>query len=612
MNSTLTQLLRPGGGITMNNTLIRLLKLAAPIRGWMALAALVGSLTVASGIGLMATSAYLISAAALHPSVAALQVAIVGVRFFGIARGVFRYLERMVSHRATFRLLSNLRVWFYTALEPLMPARLLTDKDGRVEGLRSGDLLRRVVADIDVLQNFYIRIVAPPVVAVIIGLGMWALLGAFGGIFALIYCICFLLASIAVPLLTHLLSKRLGQELVETRAELHTQLVDRIQGLADLVAFGQEEQQAQELAMLNTRLNRMQMAMAQISGLQGSLSNFLMNLTAWAMLLAAIPIISTGHLNGVFLAVIVLSTLASFEILLPLPGAFQQLGGSLTAAQRLFTIVDAPPAIQDPITPSPQPTGHTFEIKQLGFRYEATEPEVLKNITLTLPEGQCLAIIGPSGSGKSTLTRLLLRFWDYQEGQILLGGHELKAYQQEDLYRMISVVEQDTHLFNTTIRENLLIARSDATEEELILACQQAQLHDFVQTLPSGYHTQVGEQGLRLSGGERQRVAIARAFLKNAPILFLDEPTVNLDAVTERAILQALRVLCQGRTTLMIAHRLTELDMADEIVVLQNGQIIERGKQEQLLNAHGLYWQMHQQQYTTLRKLDDSTNKKVS
>lgn len=584
---------------TTNGTFKRLLDLALPMKNWMLLAALLGSFTVASGIGLMATSAYLISAAALHPSVAALEVAIVGVRFFGIARGTFRYLERMVSHRATFSLLSNLRSWFYNAIEPLMPARLLAyEHGGQVQELRSGDLLRRVVADIDILQNFYIRIVAPPLVAALIGCAMWIFLGAFGGIYGLIFLTFFLLSSIAVPLLSHLLGQKPGEQLVTTRATLHTQLVDSIQGMADLVAFGQEEEQVRQVQMLNAQLKRMQMTMAHVSGLQNTLSNLFMNMTTWVILLAAIPSIQSGHLNGVFLALLVLATLASFEIVLPLPGAFQQIGGSLAAARRLFEIVDAQPAVTDPTTASPTPTEYTLSVEHINFRYRPEEPYVLQDIQFLLPQGQCIAIVGSSGSGKSTLTRLLLRFWDYQEGSIRLGGHELRAFQQEDLYKLVSVVEQDTHLFNTTIRENLLLARPGATTEEIIQAAKQAQLHDFVQTLPHGYDTQVGEQGLRLSGGERQRIAIARAFLKDAPLLILDEPTVNLDAITEQAILQAVRTLRQGRTTIMVAHRLAELDMADEILVMQAGRIVERGKEYELLQMRGNYWRMWQRQKT--------------
>lgn len=574
---------------------LRLLEQALPVKNWMFLAALLGTLTVTSGIGLAATSAYLISAAALHPSVATLQVAIVGVRFFGIGRGIFRYLERLASHKATFRLLANLRVWFYSALEPLLPARVIASEQG-TEGLRSGDLLRRAVADIDLLQNFYIRIVAPPVVAAFIGLAMWGFLGAFGTAFGLTFILFFLMASVGVPLLTHLLSQRVGVEVVETRAELHAQLVDSVQGIADLIAFGQEEHQQEQIQRLNTRLSRLQMAMAQISGMQSSLTNLLMNLMTWTMLLVAIPLIGTGHFNPIFLALVVLATMASFEVVLPLAGAFQQIGSSLQAARRLFEIVDAEPSVHEPTSPSPEPQDYSIGIENLYFCYTDTEPAVLQDITFTLPQKHFIAIVGPSGSGKSTLIHLLLRYWDYQQGHIQIGRHELYHYKQEDLYKLVSVIEQDTHLFNTSIRENLMLARPEATVAEMEEAARLAQIHDFVLTLPKGYDTQVGEQGLRLSGGERQRIAIARAFLKDAPILLLDEPTVNLDAISERKVLQALRKLAAERTTIMVTHRLIELDMADEILVLHAGKVVERGKHAQLLQSEGLYWHMWKQQ----------------
>ncbi len=582
----------------MNSTFRRLLSLAWPIKNWMVLAALLGVLTVLSGIGLLATSAYLISVAALHPSVAALSIAIVGVRFFGIARGVFRYSERLTSHRATFRLLADLRVWFYRALEPLVPARLFTASDGGTRALRSGDILRRAVSDIDMLQNFYIRVLAPPMIAALVAIAMWIFLGAFGAVFGLVFIAFFLLSSVCVPWLAYRLGRVVSGQMVTTRADLQVQLVDSVQGIADLVAFGQEQRQVDEIQSLNKKLNRLQMTTAFISGLQGSLINLLENLTAWTMLLVALPLVVHGQFNGVFLALLVLSALASFEIVSPLPATFQQVGGNLKAAQRLFEIVDARPVVQDSQQVSPEPQDYSIEVEHLTFRYSPEEPAVLHDINLSLRPGHSLAVVGPSGSGKSTLAHLLLRYWDYQQGCIRFGSHDLRAYRQEDLYKYVSVIEQDTHLFNTTIRENLRLARSEATEEEMIEASKQAHLHDFVQTLPQGYDTQVGEQGLRLSGGERQRVAIARAFLKNAPVLILDEPTVNLDAINEQAILQALDKLRRDRTTFIITHRLTAMEIADEILVLQAGCVAEHGTHQNLLQCEGSYWHMWQQQHS--------------
>lgn len=580
----------------MSKTFWRVLQLAQPMKNGMLLAVLLGTLTVGSGVALLATSAYLISGAALHPSIAALGVAIVGVRFFSIARGVFRYLERLTSHRATFRLLADLRTWVYQAMEPLVPARLLEYAHGEIHELKSGDLLRRIVVDVETLQQVYLRIVAPPVVAALIGVGMWFFLGAFGGIFALTYLSLFLLSSVGVPLLSYLLGKKIGRDMVTTRAKLHTQLLESLQGMADLSAYNQEQQQVKHIQSLTVTLNALQMKMARISGIQGALSNLFMNLTAWTTLLVAIPIIHAGRMPGVLLALLVLATIASFEAVLPLPAAFQQMGSSLEAAKRLFEIVDMQPALPSTAAPSPTPDDYTLTMQHVHFRYQDGEPDVLSDITFTVPHGHCLAIVGPSGAGKSTLMHLLLRFWDCQRGQVMLGRHDLRCYQPDDLYTTISVVEQETYLFNTTIRENLLLARPGATDEELVTAVQRAQLHEFVQSLPDGYETRIGEQGLRLSGGERQRIALARAFVKDTPLLVLDEPTVHLDAITERAILQSLRALRRNRTIVMVTHRLAELDMADEILVLQEGCIVERGTHDKLLQLKGRYWRMWQEQ----------------
>src|SRR5215472_5965761 len=347
----------------MSKTFWRVLQLVQPMKNGMLLAILLGLLTVVSGIALLATSAYLISAAALHPSIAALGVAIVGVRFFGIARGVFRYLEHLVSHRATFRLLADLRVWLYRALEPLIPARLLDyahNAQGEVHILKSGDVLRRIVSDVETLQNIYLRVVAPPVVAALIALGMWLFLGAFGTAFVLPYFVLFLLSGAGIPWLSHVLSGNIGKRIVTSRATLHVQLVESIQGMADLVAYTQEVQQVERIQSLTATLNAMQMTMAHISGVQGSLSNLFMNLTSWIMLLVAIPLVRAGHMPGVFLALLVLAALASFEAVLPLPAAFQQVGSSLEAARRLFEITDMQPAIPPTADSSPIPDDHTL------------------------------------------------------------------------------------------------------------------------------------------------------------------------------------------------------------------------------------------------------------
>ncbi len=601
----------------------------------MSLAALLGFATIASGIGLMTASAYIIARAATQPSIADLQVAIVGVRFFGIARGVFRYLERLVSHQVNFRLLARLRVWFYKALEPLAPARLTQ--------YRSGDILSRIVADVETLEHIYVRVIAPPVVAVLVAALMWFFMGSFDPRLAVTLMIFLALAGLGVPLITRVLSRGPGWRLVNLRSDLNAALVDGVQGVAELLAFGAEERQQARVAALSRELATLQERMAWISNLGGSLTGLLMNLATLAVLMVAIPLVAAGELDGVALAVLALAVIASFEAVAPLPTAAQYLESSLEAGRRLFDIVDAEPEVHDPPTLIPSPAlrecfessserantqvrpyiykglvgadlrvcphqdlpkyslrDYSLRLKDVRFRYEAGGPAALDGISFSLPQGGSLAVVGPSGAGKSTLVNLLLRFWEYDEGEITLGGHELHAYQGEELRQMMGVVSQHTHLFNATVRDNLLLARPDASQADLERVARQAQVHDFVESLPEGYDTYIGEQGLKLSSGQRQRLAIARALLKDAPILILDEPTANLDSLTERQVMRSIQALMAGRTTLIISHRLAGLETVDEIVVLRAGRIVERGAHHELWQMGGFYRRMWELQHHPL------------
>ncbi len=579
----------PGG-----STLVRLIRLAAPFWHGILLATLLGFATVVSGVGLMTTSAYLIARAALQPSIAELQVAIVGVRFFGIARGLFRYLERNVSHQLNFRLLARLRVWLYRALEPLAPAGLVQH--------RSGDLLSRIVADIETLENLYVRVLAPPLVAALVGAAMTLFIEGFGGTLAVVLLVALGLGGLGLPLLAQGLGRPGGREAVRARAELNWALVDGVQGAADLLAFGAETAQQQRIRMLGRRLAHLQRRAASLGGLQEALSGLLMNLATLAVLAIAVPLVRAGSLDGVSLAVLVLAVISSFEAVLPLPLAFQHLESNLAAGRRLFEIVDTEPVVQDPLAPKPVPRPlPVLRVQDLTFRYGPDLRPALEALSFILPPGGRLALVGPSGAGKSTLINLLLRFWGYREGSIRLGEVEIRELNQDQLRESIGVVSQHTHLFAGTVRENLLMARPEAPEEELIRAARRAHLHDFVLSLPQGYDTWVGEQGMRLSGGERQRIAIARAILQDAPLLMLDEPTANLDAITERQIMAELSEVMEGRTTLLITHRLVGLEAMDEILVLRAGRVVERGRHHDLMQLGGLYSRMWELQRQILR-----------
>jgi len=556
---------------------------------------LLGAATVGSGMALLGVAAWLISAAALGPSVAELQVAIVGVRFFGIARGVLRYLERYVSHQTTFKLLAELRVWFYWTIEPLAPAGLLD--------YRSGDLLSRAVADIETLEQFFLRAVAPPAVALLTAVGVVAFMAGYDLRLAAVLVLFLLLGGGLAPWLMRALARAAGGRLVELRTKLNTLLVDAVQGMADLLAYGQSDRVERQVKGLGRDQAAVEGRMAWLDGLQTGLTTLFTHLGAWAVLALAIPLVSGGQIEGVVLATLALVATASFEAIGPLPAAAQYVEKSLAAARRIFEFENMAPAARDPSKPRLPSSRHDLVVDGVTFRYQPDAPPALQGVSFELREGGRTAIVGPSGAGKTTLVNLLLRFWDPQAGTITIGGVDIRQLSQSDLRRMMSVVSQQTYLFSASIRENLLIARPEASQAEVEAAADEAQVREFIESLPDSYETWVGEHGLRLSGGERQRLALARALLKDASILVLDEPTANLDAVTERQVLRAIEGLARKRTTLTITHRLVGLEGMDEIVVLAGGRAVERGRLEELLARDGYFRKMKQVQEQALAEV---------
>ena len=564
--------------------LVRLLGFLGAHRWQVTFAVVLGIGTMASNVGLLSVAAYLIAAAALQYGLSQLTLPMFLVQIFGISRAAFRYLERLVSHNVTFKLLADLRTWLYGRLEPLSPARLLEH--------RSGDLLTRIVKDVEELENIYLRAFSPVVVAVAISALTFVALYVFDPTLAFVALGFLALAGVGVPLLVGLLARRLGRRELELRAELGVQVVDGVQGVQDLLALGRGPDQQRKISDLDQKLGRVQKRMASVGGLQNALNDLTMNLAMVTILILAIPLVNESSIPAVYLAFLALLTLGSFEAVQPLGTAFQFLGRSLGAGERLFEIADAEPQIVDPDDPLPPPIDHTLEFDRVGFRYREDEPPVIEEISFKVEPGNRVAIVGPSGSGKSTLANLALRFWDPTHGEVRLGGHDVRGYAQEDLRRAVGVVAQGTHLFNETLRDNLLLARPGATDSEVESALERAQLIEFVRRLPQGLATPLGEQGLRLSGGERQRLAIARALLEDAPVLILDEPTANLDPATEHELLAALYEPAPDRATLAITHRLVHMEQMDEILVLDRGRIVERGTHAELLEANGLYKRM--------------------
>ena len=536
----------------------RLLTILRTERGWMLLATLLGLATVISGVGLLMTSAWLLATAALQPSIAALSVAIVGVRFFGISRGIFRYLERLVSHEVTFRLLARLRVWFFRAVEPLAPARLA--------GTRSGDLLARVVADVESLEHVYARLLAPPLVALLTALlcawffGRWDARLAwalFGTLFA---------GGVVLPLAMQVAGKRLGARLVAVRAEMSVAAVDGVQGLADLLIYGRAAAQQEKIGVLNGEWTRLQRRLTQLNGLGEALLGLCQAAAVVALFALAAPLVTRGALDGIMLAVLTLGVMACFEAVAPLPQSFQNWEQQRQAAQRVFAIADELPAVPAPVQALPLPGARDLAFDNVSFRYASGDGFVLRNFSLNIAPGERIAILGPSGSGKSTLANLLVRFWDVTEGAIRLGGRDLRELEPHDLPRVITVVPQQPWLMGATLRENLRLAKPTATDAELLQALAAVKLTEFVEALPEKLGTWLGDQGLQLSGGQRRRLALAQALLRATPVVVFDEPTADLDPSTECDIMEMLWSLAPARTVIIITHRPVALDRATQIV----------------------------------------------
>jgi len=547
--------------------LVRISRLARPHAGMLALGILLGALAIAAGIGLMATSGYLISRAALQPPILALGVAIVGVRFFGISRGVLRYLERLVSHDAALRALVTLRVRLFERLEPLVPAAL--------PGVRTGDLLGRFVADVDTLQALYLRVIGPAAIAVVAG----AIAVAVGAIalpaagFAL--AVALTVAGIAVPLGGSALTRAAVRREAPARAALTADLLDALAAAPELVAYGAATEAAARIDAADRALNRDRRRTALVAAVSEGAVTALAGLAAVAVLAVATPAVRDGALPGVELAMLALLALAAFEAVRPLPAAAEQATATSAAARRVLDLTDRKAPVRDPAAPRPPTRVGHVSVRDVSMRYAPDGPLVVDGVDLELPPGALVALVGPSGSGKTTIANLLVRFRDPDGGAILLEGHDLREYAQADVRRVIGLAGQDAHLFPTSIRENLRIARPEATDEELADALRRARAWSWVASLPDGLDTHVGEDGARVSGGQRQRLALARALLADVRLLVLDEPDAHLDESTADGLvadlLDAARVA--GLGILLITHRPVPAGLVDRIVVLRDGRI---------------------------------------
>ncbi|ATL84066.1 thiol reductant ABC exporter subunit CydD [Streptomyces malaysiensis] len=556
-------------------------------RGRFGLALLLGSLALLSAVGLMAVSGWLISRAAQQPPVLYLMVAVTATRAFGIGRAVFRYAERLVSHDAVLRVLAVLRVAVYRRLERLAPAGL-----GRT---RRGDLLSRLVADVDAVQDYFLRWLLPVGTALIVGAASvgfltWVLPEA-GAVLAA----GLLVAGVVVPAVSGALARRAERRLAPARGALSAQVVDLLAGAAELTVAGALPRRLDEVRRADGALTRIARRTAAAAGTGAGLSALVCGLTVAAAAWVGVPAVADGRIHGVWLAVVVLTPLAAFEAVAGLPLAVQHRQRVRRAAERVYEVLDEPLPVREPDearreeAPS---TPYPLVLRGITARHPGQSAPALDGFGLELRPGRRVAVVGPSGAGKSTLAQVLLRFLDPEGGTYTLAGRNAAALDGDAVRRLVGLCAQDAHVFDSSLRENLRLARPGASDDELRSALAGARLLDWVDGLPDGLDTLVGEQGARLSGGQRQRLALARALLAEFPVLVLDEPAEHLDLPTADALTADLLSATRGRTTVLITHRLAGLAAVDEVIVLDGGRAVQRGTYEELASADGPFRRM--------------------
>ncbi|MFE7230237.1 thiol reductant ABC exporter subunit CydD [Streptomyces sp. NPDC057596] len=560
--------------------LARVRAMSGPRRGRLALALLLGSLALGSAVGLMATSGWLISRASQQPPVLYLMVAVTATRAFGIGRAVFRYAERLVSHDAVLRMLADTRVAVYRRLERLAPAGL--------RRMRRGDLLTRLVADVDALQDYWLRWLLPAGAALTVSAASVAftawLLPEAGAVLAA----GLLAAGAGVPLVAVAVARRAEHRLAPARGALATRVTELLTGTAELTVAGALPARITETRRADRLLTRIASRAATATALGDGLTALISGLTVAATALVGAQAVADGRLGGVTMAVVVLTPLAAFEAVLGMPLAVRYRHRVHRSAERVYEVLDAPEPVREPERPRPAPASpFPLAVRNLTARYAGQDRAALAGLDLTLQQGHRVAVVGPSGSGKTTLAQVLLRFLDAETGTYTLGGVDAHAVDGDDVRRLVGLCAQDAHLFDSSVRENLLLAKKDATEAELRDALARARLLGWVDALPDGLDTLVGEHGARLSGGQRQRLALARALLADFPVLVLDEPAEHLDLATADALTADLLAATEGRTTLLITHRLAGLAAVDEVIVLDEGRVVQRGPYTELAALPG-------------------------
>jgi thiol reductant ABC exporter CydC subunit len=548
-----------------------------PWKGKLTLTFTLGVLRVIAFIGVGVLSALIVLALKHHEPYAGLAIALAATAPLS---GVLHWLESWMAHDMAFRLLAEMRIDAFRKLDALAPAYLVRR--------RTGDLMALATHDIELVEYFFAHTVAPAFVAILVPAAVIAALATANGWLALTL-VPFLIAAGLSPFLLRKRVDKLGSQAREAAGELGAFAVDSVQGLGEIVAFQQESRRGDRLNELSQRHIDLRLPFFRELTMQHAILEVLIGLGGLSIVVTGAVLSANGVIDPGLLPLLTILAMAAFLPVSEIAQIGRQLADTLGATRRVYALANEPIPVTDGPGVPLQDGPAALALEKVSFTYPGQTRRALSDVSFTIPAGKTVALVGTSGAGKTTTAQLLMRFWDPDNGRITLNGADLKAYKLDELRKMIALVAQDTYLFNDTLRANILIARPDASETELQAAIRHASLAELVATLPDGLDSPVGERGTSLSGGQRQRVAIARAFLKDAPILILDEATSHLDAVNEQAVRRALDLLQTDRTTIVIAHRLSTVRDADQIVVLDQGRVAEVGTHSALVMKGGLY-----------------------
>lgn len=571
--------------------MLRLMLLVKPLGGIMILAIVAGLVGNLAASAITILGAYGLWSVLRENSGSMLNIIFTALIICALLRGVLRYAEQLANHYIAFKLLAHIRETVFRALRRLAPAKL--------EGKDKGNLVAVVTADIELLELFYAHTISPVVIAVLFSLAFTIFIGRFHSLLGLVAFLAYVTIGLIVPVLMSKRSAGQGRNVREQSGELSSFVLDSLRGLSEILQFNQGGRRLREMERKTDRLIAEEAKMKKVTGSNVAVSNSLIFIFDIAILALGTVLYRMAAISFGALLIATISLMSSFGPVIALANLGSGLQRTFASAERIFSILDESPAV-DEVRDDTRLTFSGAQVKAVSFSYTGSDPgslkqprsdektrenmdpvdiEVLKTVSLDIPANEILGIVGPSGSGKSTLLKLLMRFWDVDEGEIQISSHPIQAIATRNLRQMQGYVTQETHLFQDTIANNLKLAKQDATPEELEAACRAASVHDFIMSLPKGYESKVGELGDTLSGGERQRIGLARAFLHGAPLLLLDEPTSNLDSLNEAVILRSLLLGRNDKTIVLVSHRRSTMRIADRVISMREG-ILSHAKDE--------------------------------